>query len=199
MTGTLAGSGRALSRWQKLLIDVMRGLADRKARVVLDSDVGTWVELDGDGFPLFISIWPEPSVLGTDLIVCRAPVYDSVTVDATLYRWLATDAQSSLCVKVMLVPEVQDLGSDSGVRQRRGGRRSKGMLDAVWVAPLFGMDAETMANAVSELALVAAACRAFVDARGGGAPAFERLVASGFAAGNPIDYDTDQRSMPWNQ
>lgn len=187
MTASINGSARSVTGWQKLVIDVVRTLGDRKARVVLDSDFGTWVEIDRDGFPLLISTWPEASPLGVDLIVCRAPVYDEIAVDAKLYRWLATDAQTSLSVKLMLAPMVSEMQMGFSRLSNNERRRTRAMLDAVWVAPLPGMDAETMANGLSELALVAASSRAYIDTRGGGVPAFERLVASGFAALDPIE------------
>ena len=66
-------------------------------------------------------------------------------------------------------------------------RRTKGMLDTVWVTPLPGLDAEIMANGLSELALVAALGRAYIDTRGGGVPAFEHLVETGLATIDPLD------------
>lgn len=186
MTAAITRSARVVTGWQKLMLDVVRVLGDRKARVVLDSELGTWIEIDGDGFPLLIATWPDASPLGVDLIVCRAPVYDEIAVDAKLYRWLATEAQTSLSVKLMLAPTVGEMQNGT-MRVSSHDRRRKGMLDAVWVSPLPGMDAEIMANGLSELALIAASCRAYVDTRGGGVPAFERLVDSRPAVSGPFE------------
>jgi len=187
MTAAINGTARAVTGWEKLVLDVVRTLGDRKARIVLDSDFGTWVEVDRDGFPLFISTWPDASPLGVDLIICRAPVYDEISVDAMLYRWLASDAQTSLSVKLMLTPTAAEMRNGTSRLSIRDKRRTKGMLDAVWVTPLPGLDAEIMANGLSELALVAASGRAYIDTRGGGVPAFERLVETGLATIDPLD------------
>ena len=81
MTATVTKARNNL-HFEKLVLDVLGELEDRGARVVHESEHGTWIEIDGDGFPVMIAHMEDGADLGTSLVICRAPAYDDVKVNA---------------------------------------------------------------------------------------------------------------------
>ena len=165
--------------FEKLLLDVLNELKERDARVVHESEHGTWIEIDGDGFPVMIAQLQDTVDLGTDLVVCRAPAYDDVKINAALYRWVATEGQRTSVVKTFLVPTVADIRSGITHITPDETRRKFGLVDHVWSVPTRNLTAELLATGILMIALSAASTRRFLDGSGGGTPAFERLIAGG--------------------
>jgi len=170
---TAVAQARSGLHFEKLLLDVLNELKERDARVVHESEHGTWLEIDGDGFPVMISQLQESVDLGTQLVVCRAPAYDDVKINASLYRWVATEGQSTL------VPTVAEIRSGITHIAADETRRKFGMIDHVWSVPTRNLTAELLATGILMIALSAASTRRFLDGNGGGTPAFERLIAGG--------------------
>jgi hypothetical protein len=117
--------------------------------------------------------------LGTDLVVCRAPAYDDVKINAALYRWVATEGQRTSVVKTFLVPTVAEIRSGITHITPDETRRKFGLVDHVWSVPTRNLTAELLATGILMIALSAASARRFLDGSGGGTPAFERLIAGG--------------------
>lgn len=182
---SLVAATRSGLHFEKLILDMLSELKDRDARVVHADEHGTWVEIDRDGFPVMISHLEANSGLGTSLVICRAPAYDEVKVNAALYRWVATEGQASSAIKTLLTPTVAELRS--GITHIGAGesRRKFGLVDQVWSVPTKNLTAELLATGVALVALSAAVARRYLDDNGGGAPAFERLVSEG-----PGDWST---------
>ena len=176
---TAVAQARSGLHFEKLLLDVLNELKERDARVVHESEHGTWIEIDGDGFPVMISQLQESVDLGTQLVVCRAPAYDDVKINASLYRWVATEGQSNSVVKTLLVPTVAEIRSGITHIAADETRRKFGMIDHVWSVPTRNLTAELLATGILMIALSAASTRRFLDGNGGGTPAFERLIAGG--------------------
>jgi len=176
---TAVAQARSGLHFEKLLLDVLNELKERDARVVHESEHGTWIEIDGDGFPVMISQLQESVDLGTQLVVCRAPAYDDVKINASLYRWVATEGQSTSVVKTLLVPTVAEIRSGITHIAADETRRKFGMIDHVWSVPTRNLTAELLATGILMIALSAASTRRFLDGSGGGTPAFERLIAGG--------------------
>ena len=178
MTGLVSATRSGL-HFEKLILDVLSELKDRDARVVHESDHGTWIEIDGDGFPVMVAHLGESADLGTSLVICRAPAYDDVKVGAALYRWVATEGQRSSAIKTLLTPTVAELRSGITHISADETKRKFGLVDQVWSVPTKNLTAELLATGVALIALSAAIARRYLDENDGGAPAFERLVAGG--------------------
>ena len=172
-------AARSGLHFEKLILDVLNELKERDARVVHESEHGTWIEIDGDGFPVMIAQNQESVDLGTALVVCRAPAYDDVKISAALYRWVATEGQRISVVKTLLVPTVAEIRSGITHIAADETRRKFGLVDHVWSVPTRNLTAELLATGILMIALAAASTRRFLDGSGGGAPAFERLIADG--------------------
>ena len=176
---TAVAQARNGLHFEKLLLDVLNELKDRDARVVHESEHGTWIEIDGDGFPVMITQVQESVDLGTELVVCRAPAYDDVKITAALYRWVATEGQRTSVVKTFLVPTVAEIRSGITHITADETRRKFGLVDHMWSVPTKNLTAELLATGILMVALSAATARHFLDGSGGGTPAFERLIADG--------------------
>jgi hypothetical protein len=174
---TAVEAARSGLHFEKLILDVLNELKERDARVVHESEYGIWIEIDGDGFPIMITKAPESVDLGTELVICRAPAYDDVKINAALYRWVATEGQRTSVVKTLLVPTVAEVRSGITHIAADETRRKFGLVDHVWSVPTKNLTAELLATGVSMIALTAAVSRRYLDENGGGAPAFERLIA----------------------
>lgn len=178
MTATVTKARNNL-HFEKLVLDVLGELKDRGARVVHESEHGTWIEIDGDGFPVMIAHMEDGADLGTSLVICRAPAYDDVKVNAALCRWIATEGQRSSAVKTLLTPTVAEIRSGITYIGAEETKRRFGLVDQVWTVPTRNLTAELLATGIALVALAAASARRYLDANGGGSPAFERLVAGG--------------------
>ncbi|MFM9165323.1 MAG: hypothetical protein ACKOQO_00680 [Candidatus Limnocylindrus sp.] len=176
---TAVAQARNGLHFEKLLLDVLNELKDRDARVVHESEHGTWIEIDGDGFPVMITQLQESVDLGTELVICRAPAYDDVKITAALYRWVATEGQRTSVVKTFLVPTVAEIRSGITHITADETRRKFGLVDHMWSVPTKNLTAELLATGILMVALSAATARRFLDGSGGGTPAFERLIADG--------------------
>jgi hypothetical protein len=176
---TAVESARSGLHFEKLILDVLNELKEHDARVAHESEHGTWIEIDGDGFPVMITHIQESVDLGTSLVVCRAPAYDEVKISAALYRWVATEGQRISVVKTFLVPTVAEIRSGITHITADETRRKFGMVDHVWSMPTRNLTAELLATGILMIALSAASTRRFLDGNGGGSPAFERLIADG--------------------
>ena len=170
---------RSSLHFEKLVLDVLNELKERDARVVHESEHGTWIEIDGDGFPIMVAQLQDTDDLGTELVVCRAPAYDDVKINAALYRWIATEGQSTSVVKTMLAPTVAEIRSGITHITVDETRRKFSLVDHVWSVPTRNLTAELLATGILMIALSAASTRRFLDGSGGGSPAFERLIAGG--------------------
>lgn len=178
MTGLVSATRSGL-HFEKLILDVLSELKDRDARVVHTDEHGTWIEIDGDGFPVMVAHLEESGDLGTSLVICRAPAYDDAKVNSALYRWVATEGQRFSAIKTLLTPTVAELRSGITHISADETKRKFGLVDQVWIVPTKNLTAELLATGVALIALSAAIARRYLDENGGGAPAFERLVAGG--------------------